>query len=112
MGYEHPGINTVFIGHLLDCKKTKWGAGVAYNDSTCLRPMWLGFEFIMAPTLPTCNPNWTRNQEDKEPLSGCATSKSLLNYCFFLEWLLCKLRYVSILTKIVPVSFCVTIIQF
>ena len=91
MGYEHPGINTVFIGHLLDCKKTKWGAEVAYNDSTCLRPMWLGFEFIAAPTLPTCNPNWTRNQEDKEPLSGCATSKSLLNYCFFLEWLLCKL---------------------
>jgi len=41
MGYEHPGINTVFIGHLLDCKKTKWGAGVAYNDSTCLRPNYV-----------------------------------------------------------------------
>ena len=26
MGYEH-------LGHLLDCKKTKWGAGVTYNDS-------------------------------------------------------------------------------
>ena len=42
MDYEHPRINTVFIGHLLDCKKTKWGAGVAYNDSTCLRPSGWG----------------------------------------------------------------------
>ena len=30
-------LTLLLIGHLLDCKKTKWGAGVAYNDSTCLR---------------------------------------------------------------------------
>ena len=106
LGYLNPALNN----SALDCKKTKWGVGLTYNDSTCLRPMWLGFKFIPAPTFLTCNPNLTRNQVDKEPLSGCATSKSSFIHYFIQNG--CCVNYVSILTKIVPVSFCVTIIQF
>ena len=53
---------------------------MAYNDSTSPDQCGWGWNYP-----------GTRNQADKEPLSGCATSKLSLNYCFFLEWLLCKL---------------------
>ena len=37
-----------------------------------------GFPSPKTPTFP--NSHWTRNQVDEEPLSGCATSKSLFIY--------------------------------
>ena len=37
------------------------------------------------PTFP--NSNSTRNQLDEEPLCGCATSKSLLIYIYYLKYL-------------------------
>ena len=45
-------------------------------------PGTLVFSSPQKPTFPNCNS--TKNQVDEEPLSGCATSKSLYIYLFYL----------------------------
>ena len=45
------------------------------------------------PTFP--NSNSTRNQVDEEPLSGCATSKSVFIYLFIYLFILLHLRLTS-----------------
>ena len=45
-----------------------------------------GTPFFRSPQKPTfSNFNSARNRVDEEPLSGCATSKSLLIYLFIIE---------------------------
>ena len=53
--------------------------------SFALRGFSLGtlvFSSPQKPTFPNCNS--TKNQVDEEPLCGCATSKSLYIYLFYL----------------------------
>ena len=45
-------------------------------------PGTLVFSSPQKPTFPNCNS--TKNQVDEEPLCGCATSKSLYIYLFYL----------------------------
>ena len=53
--------------------------------SFALRGFSLGTPVFPSPQKPTFpNSNSTRNQVDKEPLCGCATSKSLFIYLFIL----------------------------
>ena len=51
------------------------------------------------------NSNSTRNQVDEEPLSGCATSKSLLINYLFIYLFICLINYLHPLTTQPTVVF-------
>ena len=74
------------------------GVGWRSGESTRLPPMWVEFvvgslpcsQKFFTPVFPSpqkpafLNSNSTRNQVDEEPVCGCATSKSLYIFLFFL----------------------------
>ena len=91
-----------------------WGQGWCSGESTRLPPMWPGFQILAStpyvsvgcvlgsvpcserffsgyPGFPLSSEtnisNSTRNKVGEEPLSGCATSKSLFMYLFIYSFI-------------------------